>query len=341
MPSTERASIIKLHMVGVTASKIAKRLNASRFTAQKAIKRYKELGTLSDRPRSGCPKTAITPNVVKKVRDKISRNATKSMRKMTKALEVSERSVRRICHNKPKGKCYKKQKCHALTPSMRAARIERCDQLLRRFDKARCLEIVFSDEKLFTIEASLNHQNDRILVRNVEEANQSGRLVERKGHPRQLMVWTAITSDGKSDLVFVEEGVKIDSSLYLEDILKKNLLPWTRNHFGGRSFLFQQHGALAHKSKEVQGWLQRELSDSVSSSEWPPYSSDLNLLDYVIWRYLESKGCATPHRSLDSLRRSLIKAWKEMHVYYMRAVVDSFHDRLRACARAKGGIFET
>ncbi|VDL83546.1 unnamed protein product [Nippostrongylus brasiliensis] len=81
------------------------------------------------------------------------------------------------------------------------------------------------------------------------------------------MVWATITSDGKSELVFVEEYVKIDNILYLEDILKKSLLPWTRNHFGGRSFVFQQDGALAHKSKEVQEWLQRELSDSISSSE--------------------------------------------------------------------------
>ncbi|VDL62065.1 unnamed protein product [Nippostrongylus brasiliensis] len=106
--------------MGVSTSEIAKRLNASRFTVHKAIKRYKELGTLSDRPRSGHPKKAITPDVVKKVRDKIRRNAAKSMRKMAEELGVSERSVRRRCHNKLKVKSYKTQKCHALTPSMRA-----------------------------------------------------------------------------------------------------------------------------------------------------------------------------------------------------------------------------
>ncbi|VDL82096.1 unnamed protein product [Nippostrongylus brasiliensis] len=91
---------------------------------------------------------------------------------------------------------------------------------------------------------------------------------------------------------------------------------------------------------EVQGWLQRDLSYSISSSEWPPYSPDLNLLDYTIWGYLECKDSATPHRSLDFLRHSPVKVWKEMDVSYLRAVVDSFHDRLRACIRAKGGIIE-
>ncbi|VDL81051.1 unnamed protein product [Nippostrongylus brasiliensis] len=86
-------------MMGVSTSEIAGRLNASMFTVHKAIKRYNELGTLSDRPRSGRTKTATTPNVVRKVRDKIRRNAAKSMRKMAKELGVSEGSVRRMCHN--------------------------------------------------------------------------------------------------------------------------------------------------------------------------------------------------------------------------------------------------
>ncbi|VDL84590.1 unnamed protein product [Nippostrongylus brasiliensis] len=108
------------------------------------------------------------------------------------------------------------------------------------------------------------------------------------------MVWAAITSDSKSDLVFVEQGVKIDSSLYLEDISEKTLIPWTRNQFGGRSFVFRQDGAPAHKSKEVQGWLQRALPDSISSSEWPPYSPDLNPLDYAIWDILSLRAVLLP-----------------------------------------------
>ncbi|VDL86511.1 unnamed protein product [Nippostrongylus brasiliensis] len=97
-------------MMGISTSEIAKRLNVSSFTVHKAIKRYKELGTLSDRPRSGRPKTATTPNVLKKVRDKIHRNAAKLMRKMAKELGVSKRSIRRIRHNKLKVESYEKQK---------------------------------------------------------------------------------------------------------------------------------------------------------------------------------------------------------------------------------------
>ncbi|VDL69575.1 unnamed protein product [Nippostrongylus brasiliensis] len=84
-----------------------------------------------------------------------------------------------------------------------------------------------TDEKLFAIEASLNRQNDRVLARSVEEANQSGKIVNRKGHPRQLMVWAAITSDSKSDLVFVEQGINqaLSVSLLASNRLSALLFP--------------------------------------------------------------------------------------------------------------------
>ncbi|EYB97976.1 hypothetical protein Y032_0135g1925 [Ancylostoma ceylanicum] len=146
------------------------------------------------------------------------------------------------------------------------------------------------------------------------------------------MVWGAITSDGKSRLVF--------EKIYMEEILKKELIPWTRRHFGNRPFRFQQDGAPSHTAKDVQQLLQQEMSDFIKSDEWPPSSPDLNPLDYAVWGFLEAMACSTPHKSLTSLRKALQKAWEEIDDNYLRAVVDAFRHRLRACVAAKGGIFE-
>ncbi|KAL6733493.1 hypothetical protein Aduo_004138 [Ancylostoma duodenale] len=165
------------------------------------------------------------------------------MRKMAKEIGVSERSVRRICHKSLGMKSYKRQKCHSLTPAIISKREQRCRNLLCRFSQARCRAIVFSDEKLFTVEAALNHQNDRFIARSIKEANGNG-------------------------------------------------------------------------------------------------SPDLNPLDYAVWGFLEARACSTPHMSLASLREALEKAWEEIDDNYLRAVVDAFHHRLKACVAAKGGIFE-
>uniref|UniRef100_A0A914EMG0 Transposase n=1 Tax=Acrobeloides nanus TaxID=290746 RepID=A0A914EMG0_9BILA len=53
---------------------------------------------------------------------------------------------------------------------------------------------------------------------------------------------------------------------------------------------YQQDTALSHKAKETQAWLRKNAPDFITIKEWPPYSPDLNPLDYAIWGYLEAKS---------------------------------------------------
>ncbi|VDL75527.1 unnamed protein product [Nippostrongylus brasiliensis] len=112
---------------------------------------------------------------------------------------------------------------------------------------------------------------------------------------------------------------------------QKHLVPWIQSHFGDRPYVFQQDSAPAHKAKSVQKWCKDNLHDFVSAEEWPPYSPDLNPMDYSIWSVLEAKACATPHRSLDCLKESLIKAWDEIDEDYLRRTIDAFPQRLHQC----------
>ncbi|VDL73183.1 unnamed protein product [Nippostrongylus brasiliensis] len=118
-------------------------------------------------------------------------------------------------------------------------------------------------EKLFTIEQSLNRQNNRIIASSIREANSRGRIVGRTSNPAHVMVWASITSDGKSPLVFVPQNVKLNAKIYKEDILEKVLLPWARNHFGCRQWTFQQDGAPAHRANVVQQWCRTQIPDKL------------------------------------------------------------------------------
>ena len=74
--------------------------------------------------------------------------------------------------------------------------------------------------------------------------------------------------------------------------------------------------------------------------EWPPNSPDLNPLDYSIWSILEEKACQKPHPNVESLKRVLKKAWKEISLETLEKIVDNFPKRLKACVDANGGHFE-
>ena len=121
------------------------------------------------------------------------------------------------------------------------------------------------------------------------------------------MVWAGICASGKTPLVFVDPGVKINKNYYLQEILQGVLEPWARAHFGNSDWIFQQDSAPAHKAREVQGWCQAHLPGFISAQEWPPYSPDLNPMDYSVWAILEARACAKPHKNLETLRQSASK----------------------------------
>ena len=134
----------------------------------------------------------------------------------------------------------------------------------------------------------------------------------------------------------------------LESMLEEDLIPWANDLFGEEQWCFQQDGAPSHKAIETQAFLRENCPDFISvdthwrraDGEWPPNSPDLNPLDYSIWSILEAKACAKPHKTIESLKRALIKAWNEITLEQLASIIDNFPKRLKACVEAKGGHFE-
>lgn len=91
----------------------------------------------------------------------------RSLRAMTKELQISLTSVRRIVKEELCLSLYRMQHAHMLTTKMKHIR---CSKLPQRFDPARCSWNVFTNEKLFNIEV-YNRQNNCILSENISRAN--------------------------------------------------------------------------------------------------------------------------------------------------------------------------
>ena len=70
-------------------------------------------------------------------------------------------------------------------------------------------DLIFSDEKLFTVEAAFNHRNDRVLSKSLQDIPPGLKKVRRTQKPASVMVWEAASSEGKSSLIFVPKKVKM------------------------------------------------------------------------------------------------------------------------------------
>ena len=108
-------------------------------------------------------------------------------------------------------------------------RFKRSLALLRRSASYFWPRTLFMDEKLFTVEQSHNTQNDRSWS---AEAPAPSSIVTHSHHPRLIMVWGGICATGKTPLIFVDVGVKVNQHVYLRDILEAVVLLWSNEHFG-------------------------------------------------------------------------------------------------------------
>jgi hypothetical protein len=68
----------------------------------------------------------------------------------------------------------------------------------------------------------------------------------------------------------------------------------------------------AQKAKTTKEWLWRNLLALISTKNWFSGSADLKTLDTKLWAVLEDMACQKHHNSLESLRRSLVKAAVEI-----------------------------
>jgi len=84
----------------------------------------------------------------------------------------------------------------------------------------------------------------------------------------------------------------------------------------------------------------RETPDFISPDSWPPYSTDLNPVDYEIWAVMQRRVYQRKIHTIDELKQRLIEVWCGLAQSTVDMAIDQWRKRLRACVRATGGHFE-
>lgn len=336
----KRTAVVTLYNAGNSVSDIVKQLRGggvTRLFVYRTLKRYKDTGDVVDRVRTGRPRVVRTKETIKAVRERIRRNPARKQKIMAREMKISTRSMSRILRDDLKMKAYKRYTGHLLTPQLKEIRRVRSKALLARHGKNGHRDILFTDEKIFTIEQKFNRQNDRVYARSSYEAKDKIPRVQRGHHPSSVMAWWGVSYNGVTDVQFCEQGVKTSGKVYVQ-MLEDKVKPLNDTLFRGKHWIFQQDSAPAHKSKLAQNWLQKNVPEFIAHMDWPSGSPDLNPLDYQLWTELEEAACSKPHTNLEALKSSIRKAAANLPLERVRAAIDQWPDRLRKCVRAKDGI---
>ena len=106
------------------------------------------------------------------------------------------------------------------------------------------------------------------------------------------MVWAGVSMKGKTNLIFFENGIKINTGKYIEEVLEYRVKDLDHTMFNNEGFVFQQDSAPPHKANVAQKWCNEHLPGLIRHDKWPSYSSGLNtILISIRWEILFGDIC--------------------------------------------------
>ena len=148
-----------------------------------------------------------------------------------------------------------------------------------------------------------------------------------------------ISTLGRTDLYFIEPGVKINGQYYRDVLSLQKLLPDIRQQSSNDFIIFQQDSAAAHRARETVTLLDEETPDFIPSSLWPANSPDLNPEDYSIWSVLQERVYRSRIAGVEELKQRLVIEWANLDHRIISEAVGQWRARLSACVRANGRQF--
>ncbi|VDO78232.1 unnamed protein product [Haemonchus placei] len=162
-----------------------------------------------------------------------------------------------------------KVRVHCVNGKQQKNRAECCQRLLPKLGDEFVKRIIFSGEKLFLISPSRDSNKGRIWTTlRKKELSPSVLQSPRSTSQRGLMVWAGVSWNGKTELLFVEPGLKINAEYYVQQ-LREDILPSCSRLYHDGSFVLQQDWAPSHASRKTRlfGFSGRRISQENRISE--------------------------------------------------------------------------
>ena len=139
-----------------------------------------------------------------------------SIRQIAPRISISKSSVHRLVKKKNL-RCFKRLKTPQMNSACRKRRTERAEKLLQRFSIHSFPQLVFQDEKGFSLQVPTNCQNNRWS----QERRTTGTLVQkRKQVFEKGYVYAVITWKGLSQPFFIGgNGIKVNGASYMKHLV--------------------------------------------------------------------------------------------------------------------------
>uniref|UniRef100_A0A914E2L1 Uncharacterized protein n=1 Tax=Acrobeloides nanus TaxID=290746 RepID=A0A914E2L1_9BILA len=169
-------------------------------------------------------------------------------------------------------------------------KLKRAKVMKRHFTANRHRSIVFTNEKLFTIEERLQKPKSWFGPLSLSTTK---------------LIWFSLSKVSKS--------IKSIEKCF-ENICCHGRGSLWRSFMDSSTRLYIKTSSTGHieifpRRRRLWKWILRDGFHP--SKECTAHIPELNAMDYSVWSILETSACSKPHKTVESLKRSLTKIWDE------------------------------
>lgn len=327
------ARIIALIEDGRTQTYVANLMNINQSSVSRAVSRYRETGNYRRRPVFGRPRCTSRQD------DRYLRLQALRLRHVTarqlqndlnnvRNTRVSSQTVR----NRLRESGIRARVAVTVPHLTRAHRVARL-----RFAREHVnwtindwAHVLFTDESRFSLFAS----DRRIPVyrRDGERYSECNMRPNSNFRGGSIMVWGGISINGRTELAVVNGGA-MTADRYIRDILEPYVVPF--EPYIGDGFILMHDNARPHVARIVSEYLEEV---GLEVLDWPAVSPDMNPIEHV-WDHLllKLKLRNVAPRNLLELEHAIVEEWDNLDEFYIRRLIESMPNRMRAVIRARGG----
>lgn len=233
---------------------------------------------------SGRKPKIMVQNKLKQVELLFNNSCSISIRQAARKFSVSKSYVHRIVNNKLKLKYRKKISIPSRSEKQINLAKTKCGRLYRFFgDK----QFILDDESYFTLTHSSINGNDGFYTKDVSGTPATVKFSKKAKFEQKVLVWIAIGPQGMSQCFIRKSGYAITAKRYLNECIKRRLIPYIHSNYTEGEYVFWPDQASAHYAKIVIDYLKAENIEFVDKHLNAACVPEIRAIE-DFWSYLKS-----------------------------------------------------
>lgn len=309
-------------------------------TITRLVSRFRETGSVADKPRSGRPseeeeRTPIVQTELERLQNSHD-FAVASSYSVSHGTGIPQSSVQRILRGGLGLYPYRLQTNQALSERDKEKRMRFAQLMLS--DEIDLESVLWTDESYFSLTGLVTRHNSIIWGSQRPEQSMSTTM-----HDIKVCVWFGYSARYRLTPYFFPATVTGEN--YTE-MLRSHAIPEMRRKNQLEATTFQQDGAPPHFSRVARDFLssvfpEERIIARGFSQNWPAYSPDLSPLDYYFWGTVKDRvyNCFRP-TNIEELQQRICEVIANVDDDELKRSILHLPTRLQFVMDREGGAFE-